>query len=183
MTRNQLEHILRAAGAITDEREIVVLGSQAILGSCPDAPEKLCASMEADVFPAQAPEKADLIDGTIGELSPFHDTHGYYAHGITPESTTLADGWQKRLVRVQAAATEGVIGLCLSPADLSVSKLAAGRNKDMAFVALLLQHGLVLPDAIATVAAAVVEPARSIVLANLRLCLTQVAGQQVSNKS
>ena len=32
MTRAQLEHILRAAGALTEEREIVVLGSQAILG-------------------------------------------------------------------------------------------------------------------------------------------------------
>jgi len=182
MTRNQLEHILRAAGAITDEREIVVLGSQAILGSYPDVPAKLCASMEADVFPAQAPEKADLIDGTIGELSPFHDTHGYYAHGITPESITLADGWQKRLVRIQSQVAEGVIGLCLSPADLSVSKLAAGRNKDMTFVALLVRHRLVLPDAIATVAAAVAEPARATVLENLRLCLAQAEARHCSCK-
>ena len=32
MTRTQLEHIIRAAGAIADETDLVVIGSQAILG-------------------------------------------------------------------------------------------------------------------------------------------------------
>ena len=35
MTRAQLEHIVRAAGAITDESVILVLGSQSILGAFP----------------------------------------------------------------------------------------------------------------------------------------------------
>jgi hypothetical protein len=143
MTRAQLEHILRAAGAITEEREIVVLGSQAILGTFPDAPAELRRSMEADAFPLGAPEKADLIDGTIGELSPFHETYGYYAHGIGPESAALPDGWRERLVRVHTPATQGVTGLCLAPEDVAASKLAAGREKDHEFVEALLRHRLV----------------------------------------
>ena len=71
MKRHQLEHILRASGAITDETEIVILGSQSILGQYPEPPEALCRSMEADAFPLNAPDKADLIDGTIGERSPI----------------------------------------------------------------------------------------------------------------
>jgi hypothetical protein len=38
VTRAQLEHLLRAAAAIADDDEIVVIGSQAILGQFPEAP-------------------------------------------------------------------------------------------------------------------------------------------------
>jgi len=76
MNRQELEHLIRAAGSITSCRDIVVLGSQAILAAFPNAPEELLVSMEADVYPLEAPELADLIDGSIGEISPFHNTFG-----------------------------------------------------------------------------------------------------------
>jgi hypothetical protein len=58
MTRADLEHIIRAAGTIADVGDIVVIGSQAVLGEFPDAPEELLVSNEADVFPRQHPERA-----------------------------------------------------------------------------------------------------------------------------
>jgi hypothetical protein len=142
MKRSHLEHILRASGAITDEREIVIFGSQAILGQYVTPPEELCRSIEADAFPINAPEKTDLIDGTIGELSPFHETHGYYAHGITDETVTLAKGWQQRLVRLETPMTHGVVGLCLAPVDIAISKLAAARDKDLSFVKVMIENNL-----------------------------------------
>jgi len=39
MTREQLEHAIRAACMVTEDSEIWVFGSQAILGEFPDAPE------------------------------------------------------------------------------------------------------------------------------------------------
>ena len=75
MNRAALEHILRAAAAITDERDFVVIGSQAVLGQFPHAPDALLVSIEADIYPRQAPAKSDLIDGAIGELSMFHCEH------------------------------------------------------------------------------------------------------------
>jgi hypothetical protein len=54
MTRRQLEHIIRAA----DVSDIVVIGSQAILGSVAYPPVELIQSMEADVFPKEHPENA-----------------------------------------------------------------------------------------------------------------------------
>ena len=39
MTREQLEHLLRAAAVIANDDEIVVIGSQRILGQFPDAPD------------------------------------------------------------------------------------------------------------------------------------------------
>jgi hypothetical protein len=46
MNIKQLEHILRACGSIAGCREIIVIGSQALLASHPDAPEELLCSME-----------------------------------------------------------------------------------------------------------------------------------------
>ena len=77
MKRRDLEHIIRAAASIAEDDEIVIIGSQAILGQHPDAPASLLVSMEADIYPKNHPERADLIDGSIGEGSFFHDTFGY----------------------------------------------------------------------------------------------------------
>jgi hypothetical protein len=148
MKRADLEHIIRAAGSITDCRQIVVIGSQAILGSFPDAPVEITASQEADTFPLDAPEKADLIDGSIGEKSPFHEAFGYYAHGVGPETAILPAQWQTRLVEVANENTRGIVGLCLSPSDLAISKLLAGREKDLEFVKAMLTHGLLDVDAL-----------------------------------
>ena len=72
MNRAALEHILRAAAAIANEREFVVIGSQAVHGQYPDAPPSLLVSIEVDLYPRHAPEKSNLVDGAIGELSAFH---------------------------------------------------------------------------------------------------------------
>ena len=62
MTREQLEHVIRAAAAIADVEDIVVIGSQSVLGPFPDAPAELLISLEADVYPLQYPERGDLIE-------------------------------------------------------------------------------------------------------------------------
>jgi len=148
MNRTQLEHLLRASGGVAAIQDLIVVGSQSILGAFPEAPPELLVSMEADVYPLHEPEKADLIDGSIGELSPFHETFGYYAHGIGPETAILPNRWKSRLVKVANANTGGITGWCLSPADLAVSKLIAGRAKDFQFVRTMLTAGLVPRTAI-----------------------------------
>jgi hypothetical protein len=142
MKRSELEHVIRAAGRIARDREIVVIGSQAILGQFPDAPETLLASMEADVYPKNHPERADRIDGAIGEGSDFHERYGYYAQGVGETTASLPRGWRSRLVSVKNPNTEGVEGLCLEVHDLAISKYVAGRPKDLAFTRALARHGL-----------------------------------------
>ncbi|HEY1660857.1 MAG TPA: hypothetical protein VGI03_00415 [Verrucomicrobiae bacterium] len=94
MQRLQLEHIIRAAAGITGAVDIVVIGSQAVLGQFPDSPADLTVSIEADVFTFRSPADADLIEGSIGEGSPFHQTFGYYAHGVAEETAILPSGWK-----------------------------------------------------------------------------------------
>ena len=143
MNADQLRHLLRAAASITGENEFVVIGSQAILGSHPDAPRSLRKSVEGDTYPKNHPEKSIEVDGAIGELSPFHQEFGYYAHGVAPDTATLPDGWEHRLVEFRVNDPSGTIGLCLEMHDLAFSKLAAGREKDIEFVRDLLKYRLV----------------------------------------
>lgn len=143
MRRHELEHLIRAAAAVTNEYEIVVIGSQSILGAVADPPAVLLQSMEADCYPLKQPELADLIDGAIGELSPFHERFGYYAQGVGPETAVLPAGWQERLVKLQNENTDLKIGWCLEPHDLAAAKLVAGREKDAPFVQTMLRHELI----------------------------------------
>jgi hypothetical protein len=134
--------LIRAAGAIAADNQIVVIGSQAVLGQFPRAPIALLASMEADVYPKNKPELADLVDGSIGEGSFFHERFGYYAQGASPQTATLPDGWESRLIPVSNPNTAGVEGLCLEVHDLAISKYVAGREKDLEFTRELARHGM-----------------------------------------
>lgn len=142
MNRDQLEHILRAAGAITGCTEWVIIGSQAILGAFADAPDEITVSEELDLYAPGDEHASDLIDGSIGERSPFHETFGYYAHGVGAETATLPARWRERAITIRSDATAGVTGICPHPSDLAISKLAAWRDKDREFVAALLRHGI-----------------------------------------
>ena len=139
MTRSNLEHILRAAGTIADDTDIVVIGSQAVLGQFPNADPALLVSMEADVYPKNRPERSDLIDGSIGEGSPFQREFGYYAHGVDSTTAVLPEGWQDRLILVSGENTRQVRGWCLEVHDLAVAKLIAGRPKDLDFIRTLIR--------------------------------------------
>ncbi|WP_369798997.1 hypothetical protein [Caenimonas sp. SL110] len=67
MNREALEHLIRAAAEVTNEYEFVIVGSQSILGPIPNPPRELTMSMEADIYPMNAEEKSDKIDGALGE--------------------------------------------------------------------------------------------------------------------
>jgi hypothetical protein len=146
LTREQLEHVIRAAAALVDD-ELIVVGSQAILGEHPDAPAALLLSQEADVFPRKNPAAAIEIDGAMGDNSQFHDTFGYYAHGVGPETATLPAGWKARLVPVRVPKLpRGDVHLtawCVESHDLVLSKCVAGRDRDWEYVEIALAHGLV----------------------------------------
>ena len=148
MTRDQLKHAIRAACQVAKDSEVLVFGSQAILGSYPDAPESLRTSIEVDIQPRNQPDNTDLVDGSLGELSMFHHTHGFYVHGVSIDAAVLPSGWESRTIAVAVADSLGrdrCMGFCLEAHDLAASKLVAARDKDRAFVVTLLVEGLIDP--------------------------------------
>lgn len=143
MNREQLEHAIRSACEVSGDNELYIFGSQAILGQFPQADEKLTRSIEVDASPKNKPEAIDRIDGALGENSPFHNTHGFYVHGVSIETASLPEGWEERTNKVQDYMDENNIGWCVEAHDLAASKLIAYREKDISFVRTLLLEQLV----------------------------------------
>lgn len=147
MNREQLAHVVRAAATITGDGDIVIIGSQAILGTADVGrlPEEATMSMEADVAFSDDVDasKADAVDGAIGELSQFHETYGYYAQGVEIRTAVLPAGWENRAEIFDRPDSRPGYARCLEPHDLVVSKLVAGREKDITFASALIEHGFV----------------------------------------
>jgi hypothetical protein len=140
MRRSELAHVLRASAAIANETSFVLIGSQAILLLVDEPPPDLLRSTEIDLYPSLHPEKPDLIDGANGAFSTFHDTFGYHADGVGPESASLPKDWMDRAVLTYVG---DITAICPDLHDLAVSKCAAGRPKVADYVRVLLKHQLV----------------------------------------
>lgn len=162
MRRDQLEHAIRTACQIIGQEEVIIIGSQAILGSYreDELPPAATMSLEVDVLPiaesnGRAIELADQIEGVAGEWSRFEQTHGYRIDGVDLGTAVLPEGWRARLVRIQNASTAGpgegspFIGWCLNKEDLCVAKLCAHREKDREFVRALVEAEVVDRETIA----------------------------------
>jgi hypothetical protein len=146
MKKEEFEHAIRAVGSILAADQVLVIGTQALHGSVAgELPQSALRSVEVDVavLGDRDGAKADLIDGSIGEGSMFHETFGYYAQGVTEKTAVLPRGWRKRLVRFETPGSGGVVALCLEPHDLWIAKAIANRPKDIEFCDELLEAGLV----------------------------------------
>jgi hypothetical protein len=145
MTREQLEHAIRAACEVSKDSEIWIFGSQAILGEFPNAPKEVRTSIEVDVQPKNRVDKVDDINGALGELSPFYYAHGFYVHALPiEEAATLPQDWENRAKPVfDEISTNGKIGWCVEAHDPAASKLVAFRQKDRDFVRLLLTERMI----------------------------------------
>lgn len=141
MKKDQLLHVLRAAAEISGEKSFVIVGSQAILLALQAPDEALTLSDEIDLYPSMAPEKSDAIDGAIGALSLFHDTYGYHADGVSPETAVMPSDWMSRAFFQYF---DDLTAISPELHDLCVSKCVAGRDKDADFVRCLLRDGHVL---------------------------------------
>jgi hypothetical protein len=78
MRRDQLEHAIRTACQIIGRPEVIVVGSQAILGTFreDELPDRATMSGEVDILPIadsneETKQLANDIEGVAGEFSPF----------------------------------------------------------------------------------------------------------------
>ena len=138
MRRDELEHAIRTACQIIDRPEMIVVGSQSILGTFreDELPADATMSVEIDILPIadgneETARLADLIEGAAGEFSPFEELHGFSIDGVDLVTSALPEGWRERLVKVQNANTAApsgdpqFTGWCLDKEDLAVAKLCA----------------------------------------------------------
>jgi hypothetical protein len=141
MKKREIDHVLRAAGRITGEKQFIIIGSQSLHGKYPDLPDDIVKSVEVDLLASKKPGRTEWL-GAIGVYSPFHESYGYYADPVDDKTAILPKGWKGRLVNLSPGDTEGVKGLCLEPHDLAIAKYAASREKDLIFNRELARRGL-----------------------------------------
>jgi hypothetical protein len=132
MKKQQVDHVLRAAGRITGEKQFLIIGSQSLHGRHPDVADSIVLSAEVDLIATHHVDRTEWLNA-IGALSPFHETFGYYADPVDEKTATLPSDWKNRLIALPPGDTEGVVGLCLDPHDLAISKYVARREKDCVF--------------------------------------------------
>jgi hypothetical protein len=142
MKKQQVDHVLRAAGRITGEKQFIIIGSQSLHGKHPDLPDEIVLSAEVDLIATRHADRTEWLNA-IGVYSPFHESFGYYADPVDEATAILPRGWKARLVNLPPGDTEGVLGLCLDPHDLAIAKYVARREKDVAFTRELARRGLV----------------------------------------
>jgi hypothetical protein len=133
MNRNQLQHVILEIGRRFELCDFHIVGSAAILAVLPNPPEgALTATRDVDVIPPHDDEAlADRISFVLGEASEFDLEHGYYAQGVTSKTPMYAPaGWTVRAVPIRV---EKYTGWCMEAHDLVLSKLGAGREKDIDF--------------------------------------------------
>jgi hypothetical protein len=142
MKKQQVDHVLRAAGRITGEKQFIIIGSQSLHGKYPDLADDIVRSAEVDLIAKRGPSRTEWLN-VIGQDSEFHEEFGYYADLVDETTATLPKGWKSRLANLPAGDTDGVAGLCLDPHDLAIAKYVAGREKDKVFTRELASGGLV----------------------------------------
>jgi len=139
MRRRELELAVRAAARVSRDSEFVLVGSQAVHAYWRRAPAEVLLSQECDLYPKNHPETAGRLDAELGRGSAFARRHGFYVDVVAPEVASLPPGWEGRLRPLRVGS---ITVLCLELYDLLVSKLAAGRLKDLEFLGALLRLGL-----------------------------------------
>lgn len=151
MTLSALQHIIRAAQALAEDRDILVLGSASLLASFPelgnpDSP--LAATYDADLCLDPFDElTGTMLDEALGENRAYYLRHGYHADILRDTILeTLPAGWRERLVSVPGCTAAHA----LEPQDLAAVKLLVGRPKDIALLAHLQAAGLIDAEVVRT---------------------------------
>jgi hypothetical protein len=145
MKKQQVDHVLRAAGRITGEKQFIIIGSQSLHGKYPDMADDIVQSAEVDLIAKRDASRTEWLN-VIGQDSLFHEQFGYYADPVDETTATLPRGWKGRLVNLPSGDTGGVVGLCLDPHDLAIAKYVACREKDVVFTRELASRGIVSKD-------------------------------------
>jgi hypothetical protein len=144
MTLASLQHLVRSAQALAEDRHILVLGSASLLASFPelgDPDSPLAATYDADLCPEPFDELTGrMLEEALGEDRAYAQRHGYHADILRDAVfETFPAGWRDRLVPIPG--TEDAHAL--APLDLAAVKILVGRPKDLAIVRYLRETGRV----------------------------------------
>lgn len=133
MRKKSIDHILRAAAAVTKQHRFVLVGSAAVIARAKNIPLDMMFTPEIDIYAPEADDTefaSELIDGNIGQGSQFHERFGYYGDGVSPATAKMPSDWKDRSIEYLGAECPGVVAVVPEENDVALAKLAAWRDKD-----------------------------------------------------
>lgn len=143
MNLNQFFHIARASCAIANTEYVTVFGANAALLWLKDSgiedmrafisSENVSRELDLCVGDGKDNRLNTLIDGAIGEISQFDETFGIYAHPNPIEGLFQAPSSWKTRIRIEKEPASQIKIIVPHYLDLTVSKIIAGRTKDIEF--------------------------------------------------
>ncbi len=142
MNKEQLLDLTERVKLVAGIELPVIVGSQSLYAVTSQVPDSVKRSVECDfLLLAAGPPTFRAVIEQIGFASSFQETHGYYADAVGLATVVLPAGWQERLVPLTDEAGK-THAYCLEVHDTCVSKLMAGREKDLTFIKELLNRRL-----------------------------------------
>lgn len=145
MRRRSIDHILRAAAEVTKHTRFVLVGSAAVIARAKHIPLDMMSTPEIDIYAPEADDielVSELIDGSIGQGSQFHNQFGYYGDGVSPATAKMPTDWKERATEYAGAECPGVIAIVPEENDVALAKLAAWREKDQSWLAEGVKSGV-----------------------------------------
>jgi hypothetical protein len=150
LRRPDIDHILRAAAALSNHSRFVVVGTGAVIITARRIPARMMMTSEIDIYAdgvADPEPISDLIDATIGEGSQFHRTFSYYCDGVSPGTAIMPEDWRDRAS--EYVTPDGLVtAICPNANDIAIAKLCAWREKDRDWLRDGSATGVIQPDRI-----------------------------------
>lgn len=152
LRRPDIDHILRAAAALSNHSRFVVVGTGAVIITARHIPAGMMMTSEIDIYADNVADPdpiSDLIDASIGEGSQFHRTFSYYCDGVSPGTAIMPVDWRDRSTEY-VTPDSLVTAVCPDANDIAIAKLCAWREKDRDWLRAAINSGIVMTDRIRT---------------------------------
>ena len=142
MTLDQVFRLVHAARELTKHRELVVIGSNSVLGlaETTSIPAAMSMSIDLDSYLKNDPGWTGDLVAALGENSEFHRREGFFLDMVSPHLPTLPEGWQGRLMPVRR---DGATAWFIDPDDAAISKYARGEPRDQRWIRAGIEAGIV----------------------------------------
>lgn len=152
MKKDQVVDAVKHIDKLLGETEILIVGSQSLHGAHPGVPDEILYSREVDMVLVTKSKLGNWLSEVVGPGTHFEYNNGYYIDHVflKDDFPILAKGWRDRVVK--EIIDDKINVSYLSPEDLAIAKLAAGRDKDILFVAGMIKKKLVDLDLVRSLA-------------------------------
>lgn len=114
-----VRRVVLDAARLVKNGEIVVFGSASLAFWLSNAPR----SRDVDLW-VNPPERGEIVEALMGELSWYHDRHDAYVEVLGPETFEAPASFRQRARRIELPDVPGVTILVPHPHDVLVAKLA-----------------------------------------------------------